>query len=120
MGDKNKKDWNERDALYQYNTLASISAATCMINKFKHQVDEKQNGAGSCTCPGNHMPVVFSKVVSRNMKRWMPINQSHSKLSLRMLIQGCIKLSLQSPLKETSHCREREKSQLRLCYFLII
>ena len=90
MGDKKKKDWNERDALcgqYQY--------ARFDFNKFKHQVDEKQNVAGSCTCLGNHMPVVFSKVVSRNRKRWMPINQSHSNLSLRMLIQRvqCIKPS---------------------------
>ena len=94
MGDKNKKDWNERDALCgQYQYARFDIAATCIINKFKHQVDEKQNVAGSCTW--DHMPVVFSKVVSRNRKRWMPINQSHSNLSLRMLIQRvqCIKPS---------------------------
>jgi len=50
MGDKNKKDWNERDALCgQYQYARFDIAATCMINKFKHQVDEKQNVAGSCT-----------------------------------------------------------------------
>jgi hypothetical protein len=45
MGDKNKKDWNERDALcgqYQY-------ARFDIALHDQHQVDEKQNVAGSCT-----------------------------------------------------------------------